>query len=59
MAIDTISLMQELVDKGKVKCPLCNQGFFVVDDNTPVEKQKKFVCTHCKEKWLLNIKMPK
>lgn len=58
MAIDTMSLKKEIQTNGKVLCPLCRKGFLKSNPDVPFEKQRKFECTNCKEKLLVNSKMP-
>ena len=58
MPIDTSQMMKELVEYVVVKCPICDKGFLFADPDIPISKQKKFVCTYCKEKLLRNVKMP-
>ena len=59
MAIDTMRLKNEIKLNGKVRCPLCNKGFLESNPNIPFEKQRKFVCSYCEEKLLINVRMPR
>ena len=57
MVINTRKMLNELRETGKVKCPLCNKGYFQTKSDIPFEKQKQFFCTFCKEEWYLNYKI--
>lgn len=57
MAINRKEMLRELKDNGKVKCPLCNKGYFIANPAIPIDKQRQFFCTNCKEEWYLNYRM--
>ena len=58
MAINTLKLLKEIHENGKAECPLCNSGHFAARSDIPAGKQTQFICSHCKEKLIVRIKMP-
>lgn len=43
----------------KVKCPLCNEGFFEpMRPDLPLRENLQFVCSHCGEKLTGILRIP-
>lgn len=41
----------------KIKCPLCNKGYFISATNAKVDKASAFKCSSCGEKLIINYRM--